>query len=376
MASFLQACVRVHTKNIIHNLQIARQQAPQARVLAIVKAELYGHRINQVVETIEKNLLDDDVLGVTDLPSAEKLRSLFKHRRLLLLHGVFNQQELTSCINNNIEMVVHCPNQIDLLSSLPQKSLPLLWLKVDSGMGRLGFSSLQVESLIDKIKALKPHCLMSHFACADEPLSPLNEKQKKSFASFKKRLSKIPYSSLANSAAILHQLTPMDSDSTQYIRPGIMLYGGFPNNMSQKNSIINTLLPTMSFEAPVISLKKAHKGMTVGYGADWVAPEDGYIATLKAGYADGYPRALGDKAQVFFEGQYYPVVGRVSMDLMAIYLHPSSYQPNAFPKIKIGDRVELWGKNLDIRQVAEKADTIAYELLTQIADRVPRFCDD
>ena len=370
-----QAIARISLSNLQNNLSVSRETAGDARRLVIVKSAFYGHFLDPVVETIDQQLEPHDVLGVTNLERAITLRNKLPTRRLLLLHGIFDETELKQSIVANLELVVHHIKQVELLLKNALSAMPLVWIKVDSGMNRLGFNKEQAEQYAPMIAKLKPHCLLSHFACADEPSHPLNNQQKACFTMYKKLFSDIPYTSVANSAAIINSQQPFMEK--EYIRPGIMTYGISPNERPHNSRWEKRLRPICSLFAPVISIKEIKKGSFVGYGAIWTAPEDGWLAVLKIGYADGYPRILSsdplNPLWVFLKGKKRLVVGRISMDLTTVYI--AAYREGD-KMVKIGDMAELWGKNISLYDIAKKASTIPYELLTGLSARVKRIVEN
>lgn len=370
-----KATAIISLNKLRHNISVVRQIATKSRQLIIIKANLYGHQIDPVLNTINQSLSTNDVLGVTDIESAIKLKKTLPCRRILLLHGISNQEEARACFHHHIEMVTHHPAHLNILSqhipSPPAKNTPAFWLKVDTGMGRLGFTKAQIDKHQAEITAIQPHAIMTHLASADCPSSAKNTEQIKRFASLKLLFPMINYHSIANSGALLNQITLFDK--TSYVRPGIMIYGLSPNAKDQHNDWDKSLKPILSLYAPIIALKLIEKGDSVGYGCQWQSPQDGLLAVIKIGYADGYPRLLGNQAHVFYQGKKVPVVGRISMDLITVFLgNPCLWKRPP----KMGEWVELWGENICLYDLAEKAQTIPYELLVGLAQRVHRISYD
>lgn len=371
--SSLQATALISLDNLQNNLMVVKKIAPKSKQLVVVKANLYGHRITPVLQTIDQCLNPLDILGVTHIDQAIAIRNNGCSRRLLLLHGITNVTEIQNCYQNNIEIVIHHPCQIEHIQQQKKKKpskTPIVWIKIDTGMNRLGLTPSQIKSHFSSIKRLMPHAILTHLSQSDFPQSPQNNEQIKHFSSSKKLFDFIPYQSIANSGALLNQLVSFGKKD--YVRPGIMIYGFSPNPVDKHNDRDKMLKPIVSVIAPLISVKAIKKGALVGYGGTWKCPQNGTLATLKIGYADGYPRCLGNQSSVFLKGRFFPVVGRVSMDLITIYLDHT--QPNN-PTLHVGDFAEIWGGNVCLYNLAKKAQTIPYELLTGLADRVARKID-
>jgi alanine racemase len=330
---------------LAHNLNIVKLFAPNAKIVAMVKANAYGHHIDLVAPLI----LGADFLAVSEPCEAHLLRR-HTDKPILLLSGVYSKQQLEDAIQHNFHLVVHNILQIELLKST---HLPVnIWLKINTGMNRLGLDEGQYQqALID----LKPYkniniiCSMSHFACADEPKNPLNTIQIKRFNTLVRGKK-----SLANSAAIL-SLPKVDFD---IVRPGIMLYGVSPFAEEHPD-----LQAVMQLTAPILSIKTLKKGENVGYSGTWCAPKKTRIAVIGIGYGDGYPRHAPNGTPVVINKVRCALIGRVSMDLICVNLGDVS--------AKVGEYATLWGcENLNASEVAQRAGTIAYELLSRITQRV------
>ena len=330
-----------------HNLSIVRKFSPNAKIVAMVKANGYGHRVDCI-----QTLLDNaDLFGVSSLCEAEKLREKTS-KPIVLLPGVYSQQELEQSINLNCDIVVHHTSQIKLVNQV--KSKINVWLKLDTGMHRLGLSVEDFQSAFKQFSNnayVNIACQMSHFACADTTDHPLNLIQLNKFL---KTISPNYPRSIANSAAILSNV----GSDFEFVRPGIMLYGASPIIDQDFN-----LKPVMKLSAPVISVKSIKAGESVGYGATWVANQDTQLAIIGIGYGDGYPRHAKNGTPVLINDTLCKLAGRVSMDLICVDIGDTS--------VKIGDRAILWGDaKLRVETIANYSDTISYELLTQVTQRV------
>lgn len=340
-----------------HNLSQARKLAPDSKVMAVLKANAYGHGLL----TCSHALKDADSFGLLDLSDAIALRNEgFKHP-ICLLEGFFSQDELSLIAENELEAVIHSDWQIDVLENISPELKLNVWLKIDTGMNRLGFTPDQFKSALKRLSTLK--CirnisLMSHLANADQRNDPMTQRQLNEFLSISENLSNL-MRSLANSAALLgHPDCHLD-----WVRPGIMLYGSSPLTDATASSL--NLLPVMSLNSEIISIKDCKKDDVVGYGGSWRCPEDMRVGVVACGYGDGYPRSAPSGMPVIVAGKQTQLIGRVSMDMITVDLRGIDAATQASP-------VELWGRNLPVDAVAEKVGTISYELLCGVTERVVR----
>ena len=341
---------------ITHNYALARQCAPGRQALAVVKADAYGHGLEPVVAALS----DADGFAVACLEEAERVRRVASQARLLLLEGCFAVAEYQRAAELGVDVVLHSAEQAEglLASVLPA---PLrVWLKLDSGMHRLGFDEAALRHWHARLQAASQVSelnLISHFACADERGNSLTELQLERFLD----VLDLPFAqrSLANSAAVLM----IPAAHMDWLRPGIMLYGASP--FAELSAGELGLRPAMSLRAEVIALREVQAGETVGYGGSWQATHDTRIATVSCGYADGYPRHAPTGTPVWLQGQRVPLAGRVSMDMLCVDV-------GVLPSVQLGSVVELWGQRLPVDEVARAAGTLGYELLTRVTARVPR----
>lgn len=350
-------CVYIDCEAAQHNLMRVREMAPGCSLMAVVKANAYGHGIERLATCFQ----DADAFAVASVEEAIALRNLGVQHPIVLLEGVFHAHELAAVKDLCLQMVVHCHEQVDMLRDACQASCFEVWLKVDTGMHRLGFSPEEAvgvwHDLAQMACVAQPPGLMTHFASADVVDSPANMRQMALFEQVAQALPKTVRRSLANSAAIVHY----PASHGDWVRPGVMLYGVSPSVVSTASL---GLKPVMTMVTRVISVKTVKVGESVGYGGIWTAGRDSHIAIIAIGYGDGYPRHVPSGTPVLINGSKAPIVGRVSMDMICVDV-------SDLPPVDVGDPVVLWGKGLPIEQLAEAANTISYELLCGVTKRVP-----
>ena len=335
-----------------HNLRVVRRHCARSRVIAMVKANAYGHGLVPVARALG----DADALGVAVIDEALALREGGVSKPIVILEGVFSAQELRTASEHGFALVVHHREQLELLRHAPVARPLDIWLKLETGMHRLGLSSALADVAVADLKA-RAHSLgvMTHFACADEPSNPMTKAQLDAVLLFARR-HHLP-ASAANSGAIV--ATPASHLDT--VRPGIMLYGGTP--VAGKAASEYDLQPVMTLSARVIAINDVPKGDAVGYGATWHAPRDSRIGVVGIGYGDGYPRHAMPGTPVIVGGKLVPLIGRVSMDMITVDL-------TAHPEVRIGEEAVLWGEGLAADVVARHASTISYELSCRLTSRV------
>jgi alanine racemase len=337
------------------NYLYAKSLAPQSQVIAVVKANAYGHGAVKVAHQLEGNA---DCFGVACSEEAQELRdSGITSTPILLMEGIFEESELALVSQLNLWIVVCNSLQVQWIINNQSNFKFNIFIKIDSGMGRLGFQEdefLQVNQILEKSKNVQSITLMSHFSSADNINSNSTERQLSKFNALLG--SNKNQASLANSAAIIAR-----SDSHRdFIRPGIMLYGSSPFPYSEN---FKDLLPAMTLSSTVISIKHFKKGQTIGYGERFTCKKDTAIGVVAIGYADGYPRSAKDGAPVFINGCFAKLAGKVSMDMITIDLE-------GVKKPKIGDHVELFGNNVSVDELAKYSNTISYEIFSKITNRV------
>lgn len=352
-----EAHLTIDCSALLHNLQQVKHAAPDSKVLAMVKANAYGHGTVLAAQTLAPHV---DALGVAFLAEALALRTAGITTPIAVLEGVFSADELEQALAHDCYLVVHQQQQIDLLRHYHGGKKTSVWLKIDSGMHRLGFSPDNVVDAYRQLRALSAVddiIMTSHFACADEPASDKTRQQLACLQALYQQLPAIPRS-FANSAAIL----AWPESHHQWVRPGIMLYGCSP--FADKSAADLGLQPVMTLITRLIAIQTIKTGETVGYGASWTAPRNTRLGVIAIGYGDGYPRHLQPHTPVLVNGQRTEIVGRVSMDMITVDLTDLEATP--------GDEVILWGEGLSADEVARHAQTISYELFCQITDRVER----
>ena len=344
-----QALIRL--QSIRDNYALAKQHSEKS--FAVVKADAYGHGLVPVAQA----LADADGFAVACMDEALQLRNAGITNEILVLEGGYDQQEWQHAIDNNLIMVLHHESQLDHIKTCSATESLRLWLKLDTGMNRIGFRADQYHKYLQTLSGLnlKPEVVMTHFACADDPSSKMTEQQTQLF----QQHVSAGKTSLRNSAGILNWPKIKDNIS----RPGILLYGGNPNGC--KSDTNNPLKPAMTLKSELIAIREVKAGESVGYGQDWIAQQDTIVGTVAIGYGDGYPRQAPSGTPVWINGKRYPLAGRVSMDMLAVDLGSDS-------NLNVGAEVELWGDNVSADEVAQLCNTISYELFCQLTPRVPR----
>ncbi|MFM1909001.1 MAG: hypothetical protein RLZZ591_2678 [Pseudomonadota bacterium] len=355
----------IHPDALRHNLSRARQDLPDARLWAVVKANAYGHGIERAFE----GLRGADGFALLDLNEAERVRALGWRGPILLLEGVFEQRDLELCSRLGLWHTVHCSEQIDMLATHKTHVGHRVFLKMNSGMNRLGFRPDLYRAAWTRLNALpqvEEISLMTHFSDADAEHEPGITRQ---VATFKATTQDLPGErTLSNSAATL-RYPDLPSD---WVRPGIAVYGSAPDFPARSASDWG-LKPAMTLCARIIGVQELVRGDAVGYGSSFVADAPMRIGVVACGYADGYPRHAPTGTPVLVDGVRTRVVGRVSMDMITVDLGP-------VPAAGMGSEVTLWGRAasgtvLPIDEVARAAGTVGYELMCALAPRVPVVVD-
>lgn len=350
------ARVRISLSNLVHNCRQARAQAPDSSLMAVIKADAYGHGALACAQALHG---EADAFAVATPGETLELRDGGITDPILVLHGARNPEELTLAVENNLTLVVQDEEQVTLLERATVSGPgPRLWLKINTGMSRLGVNPEQTESCLARLQTLpwnpSPVGLMTHLACTDEAEDTTTRVQLE-------RLAEIPGAgerSAANSAALLRY----PESHLDWTRPGLMLYGIAPTNCPPVE-----LRPVMALEAPLLAIRECRAGDRLGYGATYTCPADMRVGLVEAGYADGYPRASNGQTEVAIGADHFSTLGRVSMDLIAVDLADSTATP--------GDWVELWGETIPVQDVAGKSGTIAYELLTRTSPLNHKYSD-
>jgi len=338
-----------------YNLQRVRESAKNSRIISVIKANGYGHGLLRVASALSSS----DAFAVAKIEEVLTLREAAFTQPILLLEGFSDAEELALLAQHDIDVVVHHQYQIDLLEQTSLHSKINVWLKIDTGMHRLGISLDDVSVNYKRLQACDnvaaDIAVMTHFANADDHHDPRTSAQLKRFNSAIAEIN--APRSLANSAAILKY----SESHAEWVRPGIMLYGVSP--FIKGLAAEENLKPVMTLSSKLIAINHYKKGNALGYGGSWRCPDDMPVGVVAIGYGDGYPRAARAGTPVLINDQRVPLIGRVSMDMICVDLRS---QPFAV----IGDRAVLWGEGLPVEEIAECAHTIPYELLCRVTERV------
>ncbi len=363
------ARARIRLGALRNNYEVIRKAAPDARIMAVIKSNAYGHGLLAVAHA----LTDADAFAVARISEAMQLRAAGIEQPIVLLSGVYDATELRVAAKQNLEIVVHCDEQIDLLESVSGVTLTV-WAKFDTGMNRLGFPPGASASVLERLRrafAVDELRLMTHFSSADELDNPATEAQLEQFRPVIDGF--VGAVSLANTPAMLgwpgiaqpEQLYRFDGE--HWVRPGIALFGisPFPDRPAAELG----LEPVMSFEARLSAVKPLAEGALVGYKGRYKSQRDTVLGVISAGYGDGYSRHFRSGTPVLINGRRAPVIGNISMDMLTVDLGPGADD-------RMGDIATLWGPELPIEQIAPYADTIPYELVSGITHREPAIYED
>lgn len=352
--------VSIHLNALQHNLERLREAAQGRTLWAVVKANAYGHGLENAV----KGFAQADGLALIELREAQRARAAGWSKRILLLEGFFDADDVARLEELEVEPVVHSHWQIDLLR-LAHLSHLKVHLKINSGMNRLGFQPEQADDVIGEINAIggvEVVDVVTHFANAE---CPFEGEGPATVARQLERMEPLLVSHaacMANSAATL--LHPQVGGIG--VRAGIVLYGVSPDADISSEEL--GLKPAMTLSAKIIALRDVAVGESVGYGSRWTAGRPSRLAVVACGYADGYPRSMPDGAPCWINGQIAPIAGAVSMDMLTIDV-------TDVPDVQVGCRVELWGEHIAVNDLAARCGTIGYELLCAVASRVPVISD-
>lgn len=349
--------------NLLHNLATIKNQAPNTKVIAMIKANAYGHGLRATALRIAKHVYS---LGVASIEEALALRKINIKSKITLMSGVYEPNDLIVAAREEFEVIFHEQAQLDWLKETILPTQLTAWLKIDTGMGRLGFTLNKAQAAYDQLSQnpfiAQPIGILSHLACSDLVSHPLNKTQIACFAQFVKDKPNNPRS-LCNSAAIL----TMPDQHYDIIRPGLALYGISPIDGITGASL--NLKPVMTLKARLIAIKHVAKNSTLGYGARFTCPNDMIIGVISIGYGDGYPRSAQDGTPILINNQICPLVGRVSMDMITVNL-------TNCPGAQIGDIATLWGQGLPIETVAPYISQGTYDMLTAVQSRVKFYWQD
>jgi len=347
--------VLVNKNNLINNLSEIKKYAPNSKIMSVIKSDGYGHGMLEVAKVLDNS----DAFAVATIKEAIYLRDNKIKKEIVCLQGFSNSNEYIYCSENNIRPVINNFSQINIIENTSIKKPIKLWIKIDTGMNRLGFKESDFQEVFNKCnnKINKPIGVMTHLACADEDKDNFSEKQIKLLENIIKDTD--TELSIFNSAGIIKHSKNFKNCS-HWVRPGLMLYGVNPCKTSNEINI----KPVMTLTAPVISIKECKKGEKIGYGHTYEVKNDTRIALIGIGYGDGFSRQFSNIGKVFFENNFFSIVGRVSMDIITVDIKDKD--------IQIGSNVELWGNNINIKDVSNSIGTIPYELMCSIGNRLQK----
>lgn len=361
------------------NLSVVSAHCPESKIIPVIKANAYGHGLEQIAKALTESSAEPSTeiaaLAVATIDEALQLRSLGLNTAVLLFSGFGNKEEMELCFKHGIEPVVHTGQQLEQLGDYLQKEAGRgagrIWLKFNSGMNRLGLPAPQI---ISAYKELQKHpeievVLMSHLACADNPQGQaaidFTRQQLTQFDGLREQLAGISSAPLSASLAASAGILNLPASHHQFVRPGIMLYGGSPL-VNQSGEELG-LSPVMTLHSRLIAINEAKAGASIGYGATYTCERDTRIGVLAIGYGDGYPRSAVNGTPVLIKAasgdRRTSLIGRVSMDMITVDL-------TGMDDVKLGDEAVLWGKGLPADEVAKNAATISYELFCKVTERV------
>ncbi|MBT6246401.1 MAG: alanine racemase [Gammaproteobacteria bacterium] len=340
------ATAEISLSSIESNFNQARLAAPNSQVMAVVKANAYGHGAIKVAQ----RLTTADAFAVARLDEAVQLREAGIQQPITLFGGICQASQAEVATDFDIDLVIHDQAQLELIKGYSLR----IWLKLDTGMHRLGIEAASIPLFVNAIAESRLLGLMSHFSDADQPSHPKNAQQLETLLSVGETIG-VPLS-MANSAGILS----FPESHLDWVRPGIMLFGANP--LLDRTVDLSA---AMRLTAPVIAVKNIRPGETIGYGSTWTASSPGRIGVIGLGYADGYPREIAKGTRVYLNGYEEEIVGRISMDMLSVSF--SSEQT-----AQLGDMAELWGQRIPIESIAGQAETLSYTLMCNVSSRVPR----
>jgi alanine racemase len=345
----------INLEAIRQNVKKVREHAPNAKIMAVIKANGYGHGLILMAQVLN----DVDGLAIARISEGVFLRKSGVESKLLILSGFFSERQLNDIVEYSLDVVVHSVQQVEILKKYLGQTKISIWLKLNTGMNRLGLSPSEFSKAYQQLIALpninSSISLMTHLSSADDMKSSMTQQQ---IALFNKTVNNISgEKSIANSAGIIG----WPNSVTNWVRPGLMLYGVSPFLNSYGEDF--GLNPVMSLHSKIIAVKNIAAGESVGYSGAWVSKKQTRLGVVGIGYGDGYPRHAKIGTPVLVNNKRVPLVGRVSMDMITVDL---SSQKNAKP----GDPVTLWGDGLAVEEIAKYADTISYTLLCGITQRI------
>jgi alanine racemase len=347
-------CAQIDAAALRNNLAVVRRLAPRSRVLAAVKANAYGHGLLPTARA----LAAADAFGVARLEEAVQLREAGIDKPLLLLEGAFSAEQLESAARHQLDVVVHSFEQLSMLEAWRGAWRFSVWLKLDTGMNRVGFKPQDfaaAQARLARCAAVGQLRLMTHLAAAEDVEGSVTRQQIDTFVTLTSSCAL--ERSVANSAGVIG----WPEAHLDWVRPGIMLYG--ISSLAQTTAAELGLVPAMTLSTRLIAVRDVAAGETVGYNGIWRAPRPSRIGVAAIGYGDGYPRVVSSGTPVLVNGRAVPIVGRVSMDMMTVDV-------TDLGEVAVGDEVTLWGRGLPVERIARCANTIGYELVCRVTGRV------
>ena len=350
------AVAQINLSNLAHNLAQVKRFAPNSKVMAVLKANAYGHGLVKIAQ----HLNDADAFAVARIDEALALRAGGLTKPIVLLEGVFHPEDLAILLANNFQTIIHDENQLIALEEAQLEAPISCWLKINTGMHRLGIAPSQLNNFYQRLSATKNANstinLMTHFSCADDVSDVKTAEQIALFDSLV--AGKQQAHCLANSAGII----AWPAGHGDWVRPGLMMYGVSP--MLGALGHQHNLKPVMRLTTRVIAIRDVDAMQCVGYGGSWHSQSATKLAVVAMGYGDGYPRHAKHGTPVVIGNKRYGIAGNVSMDMISVDIGDNS------ENIKVGDEVVMWGPELPVEEIAQCATTIPYELLCNITPRV------
>ena len=344
------------TANLLHNVQVIRDLVGAAKIIAMVKANAYGHGLRSVSLRLQDHI---DLFGVASIDEAIILRNIGITKPIILMQGIFERSELELAEKYDLDVVFHTYEQITWLEQTPLAPRIFAWLKVDTGLGRLGFSTEELSDAYDQLTHNKKTDfyvrILSHFSCAAQKEHPLNQQQIEKFETIVRAY--VTDYSFCNSAAIFN----FKDQHYNYVRPGLALYGVSPLQDVSAQEL--NLKPVMTLKSALCAVRVAHKGSFVGYGATYECMQDMLVGIVPCGYADGYPFVVSEGMHVLIKGILCPVIGKIAMDFLSVDLR-------GVPDAQVGDAVTLWGEGLPVEDLARHTPYSPYVILSSVQNRV------
>jgi len=347
----------VHLDAIVNNYRLSERLSAGSKNIAVIKANAYGHGMVEVAKALEPEV---PAFAVAFMDEASQLRDAGIHKPILILQGVSHASDIAEAAANDYWLRLYNQTQVSWVLSASLDGPVGVWVNVDTGMHRFGFVPQACDQICGALLSspnVKPGLVLStHLACADDPANPMTTQQVNTIRSCSDKHNVAL--SIANSAGILC----WPASHAEWNRPGYMLYGNSPMKSTGNDTF--ELSPAMTMKSKIVAIRDIMPGEGVGYGHVWVAKRQSTIGTIAIGYGDGYPRHAPNGTPVLVNGQRVPLVGRVSMDAIAVDL-------SDLEKAEVGDPVELWGQELSVNEVASAAGTIGYEILAGLTGRAP-----